>query len=56
MLTYKTSLHDALNRHVEENVNPGLVIADPGESNFYFQSETVVKKLNSPDPDIHILG
>ena len=42
MLTYKTSLHDALYRHVEENVNPGLVIAEPGESNLYFLSETVV--------------
>ena len=42
MLTFKTRLHDALNRHVEENVNPGLVIAEPGESNLYFLSETVV--------------
>ena len=42
MLIYKTSLHDALYRHVEENVNPGLVIAEPGESNLYFLSETVV--------------
>ena len=42
MLTYKTSLHDALYRHVEENVNPGLVITEPGESNLYFLSETVV--------------
>ena len=42
MLTYKTSLHDALYMHVEENVNPGLVIAEPGESNLYFLSETVV--------------
>ena len=42
MLTYKTSLHYALYRHVEENVNPGLVIAEPGELNLYFLSETVV--------------
>ena len=42
MLTYKTSLHDALYMHVEENVNPGLVIAEPGESNLYFLSETVM--------------
>ena len=42
MLIYKTSLHDALYRHVEENVNPGLVITEPGESNLYFLSETVV--------------
>ena len=42
MLIYKTSLHDALYRHVEENVNPGLVITEPGESNLYFLSGTVV--------------
>ena len=42
MLTYKTSLHDALYKNVEENVNPGLVIAEPGEPNLYFLSETVV--------------
>ena len=42
MLTDKTSLHDAIYRHVEENVNPGLVIAEPGESNLYFLFETVV--------------
>ena len=46
MLTYKTSLHDALYRHVEENVNPGLVITEPGESNLYFLSGTVVKLIN----------
>ena len=45
MLTYKTSLHDALYRHVEENVNPVLVIAEPGESNLYFLSETVVDDM-----------
>ena len=42
MLIYKTSLHDALYRHVEENVNPELVITEPGESNLYFLSGTVV--------------
>ena len=53
MLTYKTHLHDALNRHVEENVNPGLVIAEPGKSNLYFLSETVVLKSHDLIPMIH---
>ena len=44
-MTYKTSLHDALYRHVEENVNPGLVIAEPGKSNLHFLSGTVVRFL-----------